>query len=368
MRRFKSLSIFVLLVLLVSVSLGATVVHGALLKDSQEVVIREHVIRYLETRWNLLVNPTISLVDFYYRDAQSLDAVERERFERHYLEPARRAGFRYTGVELQIEFKSIEIEKSTARVEVVVDVSYTSEYPDDPRPVISKEAGLEHEILLVRQGERWYIVVDRYFDIFSKRGSKGQDIPLLDGEVPGTFPKDGSSEGVVPLWYHHYNRAGAVAYADRWWNSHNPRYRYFPGDDCTNYVSQCFDDGGQALMAWRAPFVWWYDFHSTGDVWDDTWSTSWAVPHDQAYNLSRNTNVDEMRGSYVASARELTLGDSLYYDFDGDGILDHSAIVVEIRNGEPYVNYHTNNTYHRHWDLGAVTTRFLHVTDWFWIN
>ena len=122
-------------------------------------------------------------------------------------------------------------------------------------------------------------------------------------------------------------------------------------------------------MAWRAPFVWWYDFHGTGDVGDDTCETSWAVPHDQTYNLSRNTDVDEMRGSYVDTAGELTLGDSIYYDLRGnDGILDHSAIVVEIRNGEPYVNYHSNNTYHRRWDLGAATTRFLHVTDWFWIN
>lgn len=121
-------------------------------------------------------------------------------------------------------------------------------------------------------------------------------------------------------------------------------------------------------MAWRSPFVWWYDFHGTSNVWDDTWSTSWTVPQDQAYNLSRNADVDEMRGRYVDAASKLTLGDSIYYDFDGDGILDHSAIVVEIRNGEPYVNYHTNNTYHRHWNLGAVTTRFLQVTDWFWIN
>ncbi len=369
MRKFKSLSMFVLFVLLVSLGPGATSAQESPLNDSREAMVRDVVTGYLEARWNLLVNPTISLADFYHRDAQALSTKERERFERHYLEPARQAGFEYTSVELQVEFKSVEVEETTARVDVIVDVTYTSEYPSDPRPVISKEAGLEHAILLVYQNDRWYITADRYFDTFSRRGNREQGIPLLnEEEVSSVFPRDKMPKGVTPLWYHHYNRAGAVAYADRWWNSHNSKYRYFPGDDCTNYVSQCFDDGGQALMAWRFPFIWWYDFHGTDNVGDDTWSTSWAVPHDQAYNLSRNTDVDEMRGSYVASARELSLGDSLYYDFDGDGILDHSAIVVKIHNGEPYVNYHTNNTYHRHWNLGAVTTRFLHVTDWFWIN
>lgn len=170
------------------------------------------------------------------------------------------------------------------------------------------------------------------------------------------------------MWWRSYDRAGAVAYADQWWNSYNPKYRYFSGNDCANYVSQSFYEGGKARMAYKTPYVWWYDFKGTPSTSDDTWSYSWTGPHDQAYHLSRNLDVDEMRGTYVPSASELGLGDSIYYDFGGDGILDHSAIVVEIRNGVPYVNYHTNNTYHRHWDLGAAITRFLRVADSFWID
>jgi len=369
MRRIKLLSIFLLLAVLLSAGAGAAMGQEPLPGDSGKATIRERVTQALKARWNLLVDPGTSLESFYHQDAQALATRERERFEHHYLQPAQQAGFKYTGVELQAEFRSIKVEGATAQVEVIVDVAYISEYQNDPRPIMTKEAGLEHVIFLVCQDNRWYITADQYFDMFSKRGERGPDVPLLnDDKVPDESSEDTASEEVVPLWYHYYNRAGAVAYADRWWNGYNPTYRYFPGNDCANYVSQCFDDGGQALMAWRSPYVWWYDFHGTGDVGDDTWSISWSVPHDQAYNLSRNTEVDEMRGSYVSSAGELALGDSIYYDFGGDGILDHSAIVVEIRNGEPYVNYHTNNTYHRHWNLGAVTTRFLHVTDWFWIN
>ncbi len=163
---------FVLFVLLVSVGVGATSAQGSLPKDSRETMVREFVTRYLETRWNLLVNPAISLADFYHRDVQELSTRERERFERHYLEPARQAGFKYTGAELQVKFKSVEVEETTARVDVLVNVTYTSKYPSDSRPVISKEAGLEHVIILVYQNDQWYITADRYFDTFSKRGNK----------------------------------------------------------------------------------------------------------------------------------------------------------------------------------------------------
>jgi hypothetical protein len=287
--------------------------------DLEPAAVQELVTRALEARWNMLVNPKTPLEHFYHPDTQSLAAQERERVERHYLQPAHRAGFRYTDVELGAKFESIEVKGNTALVKAVVDVSYTSEYPGDPLPIMSKVAGLEHVISLIHQDGQWHIADDQYFDTFSKRGQKGPGVPSVSADgIPDTRLKDETAQDVIPLWYHYYNRAGAVAYADAWWDRRNPEYRYFAGADCANYVSQCFDhvDGGQALMAWKSPFIWWYDFNGTPEnVWDDTWSTSWTVPHDQAYNLSRNADVDEMRGSYVDSAAQLALGDSIYYDF-----------------------------------------------------
>lgn len=40
------------------------------------------------------------------------------------------------------------------------------------------------------------------------------------------------------------NRKGAIEYAEKWYDSHNPDYvNYDEGEyqvDCTNFVSQCF--------------------------------------------------------------------------------------------------------------------------------
>lgn len=182
MRKAKLVSVLVSLVLLLSAAPSVVPAQEPPSRDFVEAAIRKRVTQALEARWNLLVDPTTSLEDFYQQDALALAARERERVECHYLQPAQQAGFKYTNVELQVEFKSIKVEGTTAQVEVIVDVTYTSEYPSDPRPIISKEAGLEHVISLVYQGNQWYITADKYFDTFSKRGGKGPGVPLLNGD------------------------------------------------------------------------------------------------------------------------------------------------------------------------------------------
>ena len=217
MSKMKFVSMVVLLALLLSVMPGVATAQDPPSEGSEEAAIRERVTQALEARWNLLVDPGTPLEDFYHQDAQALAVRERERFERHYLQPAQQVGLKYTSVELQAEFKSIKVEEATAQVEVIVDVACTSEYPDDPRPIMSKRAGLEHVISLIYQGNQWYVMADQYFDMYSKQGRRSPGVPLLnDDEVPSALPEDKAPAGVVPLWYHYYNRAGAGAYADTW--------------------------------------------------------------------------------------------------------------------------------------------------------
>jgi hypothetical protein len=316
----------------------------------------------------MLVNPDADLGVYYADDesARSEVASEKAKIKRHYLEPANLAGFTYTSVSLSLDFVSIRIHADTSEVVVTANVEYRSKYPNDAQELTTKEGGMTYELHLARQRGSWVILSNSYVDTFSKRGKS--TLPKLHEWLASEPPQP--SEDVGILWYQYYNRSGAVSYAEDWWNRQNPVYMPFSAD-CTNYVSQCFYEGGDAPKAWDSPYVWWYNHNGTFGQYqynDDTWSTSWSVAHDQAYNLSRNSEQYEMRGTYVSSAGELALGDSIYYDFGGDGILDHAAIVVEIRNGEPYVNYHTSYTWHRHWNLNAVTTRFFKVTDWYWIN
>lgn len=66
------------------------------------------------------------------------------------------------------------------------------------------------------------------------------------------------------------NRKGAIEYTEKWYDSHNPDYvNYDEGEyqvDCTNFVSQCWHEGGGIDMS---PLVW--TDGSTTIVTTDAW-------------------------------------------------------------------------------------------------
>lgn len=153
--------------------------------QGQDEEIRASVVEYLEARWNLLVNPNLPLEGLYDQKGTgpAMAMAERQRFERHYLEPARKDGIWYTSVKVLPQFKRVEVNGNTARVLVIVDVEYVSldvQYesvnPAKPWPIVTKEAGLEHDIHLVRRDGQWVIAGDQYFDTFSKRGTSNDGV------------------------------------------------------------------------------------------------------------------------------------------------------------------------------------------------
>ncbi|WP_102347610.1 amidase domain-containing protein [Bacillus sp. Marseille-P3661] len=159
-----------------------------------------------------------------------------------------------------------------------------------------------------------------------------------------------------------YERRAAVQYAEKWWNSYNPKYKKFEVD-CTNYVSQCLHEGGRIPMtdASSRNKGWWYNGTS--------WSYSWAVAHSLRWYLSGARNG--IVAKEVSSASDLIPGDIICYDFQGDGRWDHNTIVVaKDQNNEPLVNAHTYNSRMRYWayeDSTAYTPniryKFFHILD-----
>ncbi|RCW74863.1 amidase domain-containing protein [Saliterribacillus persicus] len=139
-----------------------------------------------------------------------------------------------------------------------------------------------------------------------------------------------------------YNRREAVRYAESWWDSYNPAFKYFSDNDCTNYISQCLFAGGVPMNgAPNRNKGWWYNANS--------WSFSWSVAHAFRWHLS-GSNAG-LQGSEVDDAKELMLGDVICYDFEGDGKWDHTTIVTaKDSQGMPLVNAHTNNSRHRYWN------------------
>ena len=140
-----------------------------------------------------------------------------------------------------------------------------------------------------------------------------------------------------------------MAYARQWWNSRNPNFPAFTVD-CTNFISQCLLAGGAPM--WGAPNRgrgWWitggWRSGREGHYPNETWSYSWSVSHSLRWYLE--TSKRGLTAKQVSSVSELEIGDVIFYDFQGIGVINHSTIVTSIRNGIPHVHAHTNNSENR---------------------
>lgn len=158
-----------------------------------------------------------------------------------------------------------------------------------------------------------------------------------------------------------YDRMKAIQYAERWWDSRNPRYQSFK-DNCTNYISQCLRAGGAPM--WGSPTRG-KGFWNSGS----TWSYSWAVANSLKLYLSNSKTG--LRARKVSSVTQLELGDIICYDFEGDGRYNHNTIITgRDEYGMPLVNANTYDSRMRYWayeDSSAYTPNikysFFHIID-----
>lgn len=137
------------------------------------------------------------------------------------------------------------------------------------------------------------------------------------------------------------NMASARTYASNYSWSQNSAYRYFPGADCTNYVSQILANSGISQTS-----NWWYNMSN------HTYSTSWvntpAFANTMGVGMSYGTN-------HFNFSRDIQDGDVILLDSDRNGSWDHAGFVT-YQNSSPanysngyYYNYmvtqHSSNYY-----------------------
>ena len=241
--------------------------------------------------------------------------------------------------------------------------------------------GIRHRVVLTVGAGRWLVAGDDYIDTaelayLNRAGASAAALRRCArrlAESAGSAPFAAGVAVVPPqpvrapitpryVTYLTYNRAAVVAYADRWTSEsdvtgishygakYNPAYYDYasnggPGD-CTPYASQCIFAGGYPYLV-----NWYYDQNPFRA------SPSW-------YN--NNPQRTYLTGKYfsrVASVTELEEGDIIYYDWNGDGYLDHTAVYVGVFNGVRCIDAHTSDHRHHAWNLGAARTYFFHVRD-----
>lgn len=125
--------------------------------------------------------------------------------------------------------------------------------------------------------------------------------------------------------------------------------------DCTNFISQCLRAGGAPMRGApnRAKGWWitdsWKSGRAVGGHYsNESWSYSWAVANSLRWYLENSTSG--LAATRVFSPSELEIGDVICYDFQGNGVVDHTTIVTSMEEGVPYIHAHTADSADRHYD------------------
>ncbi|PKM52378.1 MAG: methylase [Firmicutes bacterium HGW-Firmicutes-7] len=166
-----------------------------------------------------------------------------------------------------------------------------------------------------------------------------------------------------------YNRTKAVNYAVQYGMKANPRYPYYKGDDCTNFVSQCLQAGG-CKNHFHPTHPWWCVGNKTSICWSVAASLYWYIKvctKENKFGIKAETIIIEGNDAYsVRLAELLKPGDIIQYINKKDRI-QHSAVITgfEIIEGlrHPLISQHTYEAVNIPWKKAHKKTIFHHIVD-----
>jgi len=234
----------------------------------------------------------------------------------------------------------------------------------------TEASGIDHTMTLSQSGGAWVVVADAYADVqrpacLEAAGAPRTRVRAAVRALEQTagalrLPRPAARRAAIPERRYStiitYDRPAAQAYADKYALSYNPTYARFSGVDCANFASQCAFAGDMPTAGSTAGSGWWYDKDGSSSPGDDTYSLSWInVTKQMGYWNTRRTD-------WATSAGTLSRGDFIYYDWGGDGVWDHVAVVAGTNSaGQKVIDAHTTDLYHAYWKLGSSSTKYKYA-------
>ena len=291
-------------------------------------------------------------------DAKWLRSLEREVQAKQRSLAHRRSRLLRAHSKVQVQVQRVVQSPDKGVEEARVDEHVTWVYRDGADYSVESRV-IQHLQRWIQQGGKWRLLESR--TSMENHPLDRGDTPVLPTAKPAHVTTGRRTDGCTG-----YDRVRALRYAELWWNGWNPAFPRL-ADDCTNFISQC-------LLAGKMPMTggenrttgWWYHFNQPQV--QEPWSYSWTTSHALYMYL-----IYKVGAQVLKDARELKMGDLVFYDWDGGGRYHHTTIVTEFDSaGDPLVNAHTDSSYHRHYlylDSRAWTPRtryqLVHLPDAF---
>lgn len=130
------------------------------------------------------------------------------------------------------------------------------------------------------------------------------------------------------------------------------------GGDCANFVSQCIYMGGMDMNKF-------WNYNGYLAHFGSASNGSWIRAH-RLYEYVVSQGGESIN---APSASQVSIGDLIFWKTTNDGLMHHSAIVVDIVNGVPEIAYHSTrypngaekNVREKNWTLGYASNRIYLV-------
>ncbi|HKS21849.1 MAG TPA: amidase domain-containing protein [Thermoanaerobaculia bacterium] len=263
-------------------------------------------------------------------------------------------GLAYTAAQTEVTLVSTERSARSARLRVLERTTFAlhSDAAGAPPETIVER---EHVIDCARTPHGWIAVADTIQDddALAPASDPSVDphvvVPAI--AVDDSVMHDDASVATrrsgwpVQALGRTYDRSAVAWYARRWvgtidsmsTSGYNPNYVAYYQHDCSNFASQSIAWGGFPQVKgfyWLAS-SWWYDTWAWPRIHTDSWSIA---------NTLKAFFAQSSRVTLLSSIRDLRVGDVLQADWEGDGWVDHSAIVTgRDSNGNIWLTYHSYN-------------------------
>lgn len=134
-----------------------------------------------------------------------------------------------------------------------------------------------------------------------------------------------------------FNRSKAIEYARQYWNDYNPNFESY-ANDCTNFVSQCWNYAGIPMtLTWHGGKTIWEGHPGVANT------NSWVSVPD-FYDYMVNNEITTVKWS----STEVNIGDVIQFWNPGDEAWTHAGIITNLDT--PYgITYagHTDDHFQR---------------------
>lgn len=158
------------------------------------------------------------------------------------------------------------------------------------------------------------------FSVTKISGSWGytSSIQCTGGNKAGWVCLDYCSKSVTPV-PGKYSFQNAYNYAKKYWNTRNPQYNYYNGNNCANFVSQCLVAGG----------------FKTNNTWKNGSTAFINCSSLKSYFTNNYSSIKYVSNPKIGNIKK---GDVIYTNNGG-----HVMFVMKVSGGKVYASGNTNN-------------------------